>query len=359
MPDNNRASSIRINAGQDKGILNPFGLGSMYEWESNEMNGTWAEMAMERNYEMETVMMYNPPLYDHFSDKTLRRSKWSEAPFGNSPAGSYQVSESNLIITGSSLGNYGLSTPLFQDTKWNDLTVTAELTEYTGNVFFSLFSGDTSSYENYIEVGINNGELVVRYPNSELSGERVERKVAQDIVLPLTFRIKAGHITDNGRTFTIQINDETPLIAEGLKQIGTEFKALLYCEQNALSCWDFVTVFHDILYDGFDSNSSRFLAKAYNGGSGTMKTGFGTMTIESSSSGEYGGLSERLRNTAVNWSEISVILQKVNGNAMLTLTGDEEWKNYIRFGVEDGVYKVFTSSGDGDRTIEKPVTFCK
>ena len=347
-------TSLQINARQNRGILSPYVLGSMYEWESNEMNDTWAEMAMARSYETETVTAYNPPLYDHFSGDSLARSKWSPILFGGAVDGSYQVGGSNLQISAPSGNSYGLSTSLLQDTKWNDITVKAALTGYTGNVFVSVFSGSGSPYQNYIETGIQNGEAVIRYLSNG-NVVQIPYQGENDLSAPITFYVMAGHVTDSGRTFSFRINNGPVTEVPGFISIGDEYKAMLYCEANSQASWDSVSIYRGRLYDSFDSSSSRFAAGAYNGGSGSLTFTSGALNVFSTGSGTYGALSPRIRNSAVDWSEISVTLNSVIRNGMITLFGDEEFGSYIQFGVEDGSYKVYTSSGYGDRVIEKLV----
>lgn len=346
-------TGVNINANQNRGVLSPYVLGSMYEWESDGMNGTWAEKAIGRNFETDTIKMYNQPLYDHFSREMLDRSRWSPMCFGGT-SGTYQVGHSHLRLVGADSGNFGLSTRIIQDAQWNNVTVKATLSKYTGNTFLSVFSGNDNPYRNYIEVGILDGKAVVRHFSEFNKCNEVLYYSEKPVVMPLILKICVGHISDKGRAISFDINGDLFIVSDCI-HICDDYRAALYCEEKAEAFWDSIDIFHDTLYDSFSSVRSRFSEYSDNKGSGTLSFESHDLTLFSSGCGSYGVCSQRIRNSAVNWTEISVGINKVDGNGMITLFNDNVDGSFVKFGVADGKYVVWTSSGFGSKVIDKAV----
>ena len=147
--------SLQINANVNQGVYSPNIMGNMFEWESDYMNGAWAEKIANRNFEWDSMRFHASPLYDHFSGTVLDRSKWTPMTLDGSGTGTCSVSNSVLTISGVSNARYGVLSRNVPYSVHADVTIKATLSAYSGvNGMISLNGAFGSNLNNNIEFGI-------------------------------------------------------------------------------------------------------------------------------------------------------------------------------------------------------------
>ncbi len=346
------APSITIDAGTNEGVLSPNLLGNMFEWEGDSMNGTWAERALNRNFEMDSVNSFSSPLYDHFSNGSLDHSKWTPKVIGGSNSGSYSVSGTQLTLTGGADSRYGLLSRNVQNAVLKDTTVKAEIVSKTAlNSMVSIYSGNGgSTYDKFIEFGVENGVLKVY-------GDGITPWSGGAATLPAKLEIVAGHKKGNLRDFTFYYNNTLVHSVGNFSNIGDNYQVLLYGWGDGNTIWDSISIYQNDLYDGFDGTSldPHFTPVNLVGSTaGSVSVSGGQLTINGSANCRYGVMSDRIRNSAVDWTEIEARVNSYSGtNALLSIyggTGAGDFSKFVEYGVEGGVLKVFSDTGAGNWT---------
>jgi alpha-L-arabinofuranosidase len=342
------APSITVNAAQNEGVYSPNVIGNMFEWGLNNMNGAWAEKAKNRNFEADSVNKLIAPLYDHFTGGSLDRSKWTPKLLSGTTAGSYSLSGTNLTINGGASSRYGLLSRDIPNTINQDTTIKAELVSITGtNALVSVYAGDGSSYNNFIEFGIEDGVLKVFTPTSSWTGSAA--------TTPANLKINVSHKKGGTRDFNFYYNNTLVHTINGDTNIGDTFRVYLYGWGESSTVWNSISIYKNNLYDGFDGTAldSHFTPTLLEGSTnGTVGLSGGQLTITGATGSRYGVLSERIRNSAVDYTEIEARVDSIAGtNALMSVyggTGSGDFSNFVEYGIEGGVLKVYTKSGVGN-----------
>jgi len=349
---NAASPDIVIDAATNEGVISPNLVGNMYEWEGESMNKTWAERALNRNFEMDSVNSFDSPLYDHFSNGSLDRSKWTPKTIGGSNSGSYLVSGTYLTLTGGADSRYGLLSRTVQDSVLKDTTVKAEIVSKTAwNSMVSIYSGNGSGpYDKFIEFGIEDGVLKVY-------GDGLTPWSGGAASLPATLKIVVGHKKGNVRDFTFYYNDTQVYSVSNFSNIGDNFQVLIYGWGSGNTVWDSISIYQNDLYDGFDGTSlhPHFTPTLLEGTNpGSVSVSGGQLVINGTANCRYGVLSDRIRNSAVDWTEIEARVNSYSGmNALLSIyggSGTGDFSKFVEFGIENGVLKVFSDTAVGNWT---------
>lgn len=342
--------SITVNAASNEGIISPNATGNMFEWASDYLNNAWAERAINRNFEVDSVDGFSTPLYDHFSGGSLNRSKWTPAVIGGSMSGSYSESNSNLILNGGTDSRYGLLSRTVQNAVLKDTTVKADIVSISGlNGMLSIYSGDgTAPYNKFIEFGIENGVLKVY-------GDGLTPWVGGAATLPASLKIVVGHQKGNVRDISFYYNNTQVYSVSGFSNIGEHFRVMIYGWGTGTTVWDSLSIYQNDLYDHFDGTSlNPHFTPALLAGSnpGSIAISGSDLSINGSSNCRYGVLSDRIRNSAVDWTEVEAKVDSISGmNALINIyggSGSGDFSHFVEYGIEGGVLKVFSDTGQGN-----------
>ncbi|HEY0827566.1 MAG TPA: alpha-L-arabinofuranosidase C-terminal domain-containing protein [Bacilli bacterium] len=343
------APSITVDAAKREGVYSPNVVGNMFEWGLNNMNGAWAEKAKNRNFEADSVNKLRFSLYDHFTGGALDRSKWTPKLLAGSTTGSYSLSGTNLTINGGADSRYGLLSRDIPNTVNQVTTIKAQLVSVTGtNALVSIYAGNGSTYTNFIEFGIEGGVLKV-------FADGQPTWTGGSAVAPANLKITVSHKKGGVRDFNFYYNNSLVYTLNGYANIGDIFRVYLYGYGASTTVWDAVSIYKNNLYAGFDGSAleSHFTPALLEGSTnGTLGVSGGQLTITGTTGSRYGVLSERIRNSAVDYTEIEARIDSITGtNALMSIyggTGSGDFSNFVEYGIEGGVLKVFTKSGVGN-----------
>lgn len=343
------APSITVDASKKEGVYSPNVIGNMFEWGLNNMNGAWAEKAKNRNFEADSVNKLRFSLYDHFTGGTLDRSKWTPKLFTGSSSGSYSLSGTNLTLNGGANSRYGLLSGDIQNTINQDTTIKTELVSISGtNALVSVYAGNGTTYTNFVEFGIESGVLKVFV-------DGLPTWTGGTATAPANLKITVSHKKGGTRDFNFYYNNTLVHTLNGYANIGDIFRVYIYGWGTSTTVWDAISIYKNNLYDGFDGTSlaSHFTPTLLEGTTnGTIGISGGQLTITGATGSRYGVLSERIRNSAVDWTEIEARVDSITGtNALMSIyggTGSGDFSKFVEYGIEGGVLKVYTASGVGN-----------
>lgn len=350
--------AITVDAAAHRGLVRPYTVGQMMEWAQPNMNKAWAEKLQDRSIEGESVLSRRSPLYDAFAGSSLDRSKWTPMSLDNAPAGTISVQNSRVSITAAQDGRFGIMSNDVQGSQYAGYNVEVRVVSYTGlNVILSVYGGTgAGDFSKFVEFAIEGGVLKV-------FADGQPTWTGGSASTPADLRIEMGPLNDGTRDFKFYYNGSLVHTLSGFSQLPDPFRVFLY-GWNGTVTYEHVTIDPDDTYDGFyaSSLSPRWSITRLAGNSnGTVSVGSGLLTINGGSNSRYGVLSDYIRNSAIDWTTLDVRLSSYSGtNALINIYGGSGgFTNFIEFGVENNVLKVFTSEGTGNwsgSTVTLPAT---
>lgn len=340
------AGAISIDAAGVNGIVSHSTLGQMMEAGYPNMNGAWAERVLNRSLEMSDL---DRPAgwHDAFRGTALRTELWTPVSLDDADAGTVVVEDGVVEITAAEPGRFGL---LSRDIARSDrarVSVEARIAAASGqNALIGLYGGEgAGDFSHNVEFGIENGSAVV-------FADGAAPWTGTAVSLPADFRIEAT--PGASRTLDFFVNDALVHTITGYGALPAPYRAFAYGHTGTAS-FDRIAAWTDATYDAFDDGvlSSRWTPTRLEGANdGTVSAAGGRLTVTGAPAGRYGALSAYLENSAVDWTSVKTTLVSQSGtNALMSIYGgDGGFDDFVEFGVEDGVARVFTSSGPGGFT---------
>lgn len=338
--------SLQIDASKNEGIYGKSILGNMFEWASDYMNGAWAQKVTNRNFETDVYGEFSSPLYDNFSDDTLNHSKWTMKTYGSNLSGECVVNGSHMTLTGVSDARFGVLSRSIYNKNNADIIIKADILECTGkNAMLSLIPNNSEDFTNNIEFGVDDGRIKV-------FGDGIETFIGEETLLPATIKISVSHLKGNERDISFLLNDRMVYSVQGFKGLGEKFNIFLYGWGLGKTVWDTISVYSGNIYDDFDVKSYNFIEDTIDGEErGSVNYQKSKAIINGKNSKRFGLMSNTIHNSSTNWTYIEAKLDSVSGmNGLLHISDNDtdKMQDFVEFGIEEGVLKVFTSSGLGN-----------
>lgn len=340
-------NGITIDASHVEGIYSDNILGTMFEWGHANMNGAWAEMLDNRNFEMNRLRSNDYPVYDTFNRETLNPEKWIATAVGDSAQGTVAVNESSVSVSKEDEGRFGLLSKHLTE-KYATYCIETVLLDYTGvNAMMSILGNGTNTFNSNVEFGVENNVL-------KIYGDGVTPWSGAAVETPVKLRIEIGPLANGKRDLKFYANDQLVHSVLSYEKIQSDYQLFLYGWGAGTVTWDMVSMYKGNEYEDFGRQlPERFHTVSY----GTVQSGSVSATddavvLSGVKNARYGLMSNYITNSGVDWTEIECSVDNVVGtNALLSVTTGEEsgdYTNFVEFGVEDGKLVVYTESGRGN-----------
>lgn len=182
-------NGITIDASHVEGIYSDNILGTMFEWGHANMNGAWAEMLDNRNFEMNRLRSNDYPVYDTFNGETLNPEKWIATAVGDSAQGTVAVNESSVSVSKEDEGRFGLLSKHLTE-KYATYCIETVLLDYTGvNAMMSILGNGTNTFNSNVEFGVENNVL-------KIYGDGVTPWSGAAVETPVKLRIEIGPLAN-------------------------------------------------------------------------------------------------------------------------------------------------------------------
>lgn len=297
--------------------------------------------------EWDSVSVYKNEVYDEFDSSTV--TNFSSHLMEGSAEGSVVYNDSKATISGNESTRYGiLSSPIINSsTNWTGIE--AEIDSYSGvNALIQINGSDNGSLTKFIEFGVENNCLAV-FTESGAGNWR-----GQAVTFPCKLRIELSPYYANGRNIRFFYNDTIVYALWENKEVSAEdYSVFLYGYGNSTTVWKAVSVYQEHFTEVADPNfeggalpNGWEISSLNNGAYGSIDSHDGVCTITGAADSRFGvGCMAYEFSDSKPYRVVAKINSYSGTNALLHITTAQphgEFAEFIEFGIEGGVLRVFT-----------------
>lgn len=300
--------------------------------------------------EWDSVSIYKNELFDAFdsSDATQFAPYLMEGQY----EGAYIYSGGKATVAGTQGSRYGLISSAIKNSSTNWTGFEAEIESYSGtNALMQINGSGNGSLTDFIEFGIENNRLVVYTASSGGNW------TGQSVTFPCKLRIELSPYYANGRNIRFFYNNEIVYALWENKEVpANDYSVFLYGYSTSTTVWKdtymYQEHFTDIAgpnFEGAALPNDWEVSSLNNGTYGTVNSHDGVCTITGAAGSRFGVGCMAFEFSDSKPYRVVAKLNSYSGtNALLHITTAEphdEFSDFIEFGIEGGLLKVFTPEG--------------
>jgi alpha-L-arabinofuranosidase/6-phosphogluconate dehydrogenase (decarboxylating) len=319
----------------------------LYGWSTSVSNWDWVTITHDGEY-------------DHFLGTTLS-NRWTPTLLAGSTNGSVSVANSVLTIAGSANSRYGVLSDYLPDSAQRTISVDAYLNSYSGqNAIIDIYGGTgAGDFSHFVEFGIENGTLKVWADGLTIWTGGQASTPAELTVSISPFGSTGSPFHGSGRYYKFYYNGSVVHTIEEYGGIGDGlYRVFLYGYGASTTNWDWLKITSSPRYDDFESNylpGFKWAVTRLSGSNdGAVSVSNSILTINGGSSSRYGILSGEIGyGTTIPLAVEGRMVSYSGTNAMIDIyggTGAGDFSNFIEFGIESGVLKVYAQDSSKNWT---------